>query len=493
MERQNIKKQDKTRGDSIFVKRSFTLIELLVVVAIIGILAAFVTPSLTKARAKARDIRRVADLRSLSLALEMYYSDNNHYPIWESDCIDEEEDNPLIVNTSSSPIFFTPKYISKAPKDPLPSKHCYFYKSDNTGSKYKLAAYLELDKERAQNDGGNTTNTSIYEVYSFGYGEQVTLSSEDVKKITKETISAYCGDGHIDSGEVCDNGASNSDEYSVDGNCKTDCSGLGSHCGDSIVDEEEGEECDTSETFLGDGLTTCSTDTCQITPGLCTGLTGLVSYWKLDGTTGDVIDSAGGNNNGTNNGATRDVSGRVGQAFSFDGNNYVEMSASNLPTTEKTMEAWFYTTNAADQVRYLLGYGGGPNGTSWYIYFPAVSDKKTIILTTHYGVMILPYDSPVPLTNAWHYVAATTDPTGSKLYLDGQLVASNTEFVDYTVVSGKDAFIGAIPTPSGIGVHGLNHWDGLIDEVAIYNEALTPEQISQHYQNGLVGEGYCQP
>jgi len=155
----------------------FTLIELLVVVAIIGILAAFVTPSLTKARAKARDIRRVADLRSLSLALEMYYSDNNHYPIWESDCVDLETgdplDNPLINGADGSPAFFTPKYISKAPKDPLPNKYCYFYKSDNVGSKYKLAAHLELDQEKSEDDGG--TEPGFYEIYSFGYGEQIDL------------------------------------------------------------------------------------------------------------------------------------------------------------------------------------------------------------------------------------------------------------------------------------------------------------------------------
>ena len=63
-------------------QKSFTLIELLVVIAIIGILAAIAIPSLSNARAKARDARRVTDLDQLAKAMELYFSDNNRYPIW---------------------------------------------------------------------------------------------------------------------------------------------------------------------------------------------------------------------------------------------------------------------------------------------------------------------------------------------------------------------------------------------------------------------------
>jgi len=61
-------------------KSGFTLIELLVVIAIIGILATIVTISTTTVRARARDVKRVADIKQAQTALEMFHNDNNRYP-----------------------------------------------------------------------------------------------------------------------------------------------------------------------------------------------------------------------------------------------------------------------------------------------------------------------------------------------------------------------------------------------------------------------------
>jgi type II secretion system protein G len=61
--------------------KGFTLIELLVVVAIIGILATVVLSSLNTARARARDAKRLADVKTIQTALEMYANDNGgRYP-----------------------------------------------------------------------------------------------------------------------------------------------------------------------------------------------------------------------------------------------------------------------------------------------------------------------------------------------------------------------------------------------------------------------------
>jgi len=61
-------------------KSGFTLIELLVVIAIIGVLASVVLASLNSARKKSRDARRVADIKQVQLALELYFDSKGGYP-----------------------------------------------------------------------------------------------------------------------------------------------------------------------------------------------------------------------------------------------------------------------------------------------------------------------------------------------------------------------------------------------------------------------------
>lgn len=62
-------------------KKGFTLIELLVVIAIIGLLSTLAVVALTSARTKARDSKRVADMKQVQTAMELYYSTNVAYPV----------------------------------------------------------------------------------------------------------------------------------------------------------------------------------------------------------------------------------------------------------------------------------------------------------------------------------------------------------------------------------------------------------------------------
>lgn len=118
----------------------FTLIELLVVVAIIGLLSSVVLASLNNARAKAKDTRRVADLKQMQLALELYHSDNNAYPVaaWRSQCaawgsVAADDVIPSLV-PAHMPMFPTDPDMNAAAND-----CCYIYNSN--GTDYKLLAH----------------------------------------------------------------------------------------------------------------------------------------------------------------------------------------------------------------------------------------------------------------------------------------------------------------------------------------------------------------
>ncbi|MFA5644183.1 MAG: type II secretion system protein, partial [Patescibacteria group bacterium] len=65
-------------------KSAFTLVELLVVIAIIGILATLAIVAIQNTRAKARDTKRIADVKQIQTALELYFNDNGSYPVSSS-------------------------------------------------------------------------------------------------------------------------------------------------------------------------------------------------------------------------------------------------------------------------------------------------------------------------------------------------------------------------------------------------------------------------
>ncbi len=114
-------------------KKAFTLIELLVVIAIIGILATIAVISLYAARAKARDAKRVADIKQVQTALEMFFNDQDRYPT-----IAEFEAGSIVVGDKT--------YMLNIPVAPTPADgtcdnttNQFIYTTNSTGNTYSIS------------------------------------------------------------------------------------------------------------------------------------------------------------------------------------------------------------------------------------------------------------------------------------------------------------------------------------------------------------------
>jgi prepilin-type N-terminal cleavage/methylation domain-containing protein len=104
--------------------KGFTLIELLVVIAIIGLLSSIMFASLSSARAKARDAKRISELGQISKALNLYFDKYGTYPNYPTG---EVTTNPYIDNfTNMANQLVAEGFINKVPGD---STYIYNYKN----------------------------------------------------------------------------------------------------------------------------------------------------------------------------------------------------------------------------------------------------------------------------------------------------------------------------------------------------------------------------
>ncbi|MFC1789633.1 LamG-like jellyroll fold domain-containing protein, partial [Patescibacteria group bacterium] len=205
-----------------------------------------------------------------------------------------------------------------------------------------------------------------------------------------------------------------------------------------------------------------------------------VAHWKFDEGSGSVTyDSSENNNNGTLYGgmATSTVSswvaGKYGTALIFDGvDDYVGAgNATSLNITETiTVEAWINSKGIVGNDTIV----GKQDTFRFYI------EDDTITLDIDWPSYESIFYSTALLTNTWYHIVATRDPTNNQsfLYLNGKQVKSD---VAVTSANGGN-------TNAEIGSWlegGFHQFNGLIDDVRIYNYARTPEQILQDYNAGF--------
>jgi len=115
-------------------KQGFTLIELLVVIAIIGILATLAVVALQQARQNARDSKRMADMKQVQTALELFFNENGRYPTTE------EWNSGSIVSSSTGETFMysIPSAPTPADGDCLEASNSYIYIPSINGNTYTI-------------------------------------------------------------------------------------------------------------------------------------------------------------------------------------------------------------------------------------------------------------------------------------------------------------------------------------------------------------------
>jgi len=210
-----------------------------------------------------------------------------------------------------------------------------------------------------------------------------------------------------------------------------------------------------------------------LVPGLAAGIANadLVGYWKFDEGSGNTAyDLSNYTNDGTINGDPKWVAGKIGAALEFDGSDdYVDCG--NDPSLNIndsiTVAAWLKTTSTAHG--YFVSKGTAWDETGHY----AIGQEYNVPMTFQFEIAgsggTIELDSNVAVNDdEWHYIVGTYDDSVIRVYIDGVEENSGTGTNRLT-----DSTVGGLT----IGQRGGNIISGTIDEVRIYNRALTESEI----------------
>ena len=215
--------------------------------------------------------------------------------------------------------------------------------------------------------------------------------------------------------------------------------------------------------------------TLQIPPPCVSAPANLIAWWRAES---DALDELGGIN-GTATGSVSYAPGEVGQGFLFGGvGAAIDLGyATNLQLQDFTIECWMQrsSSNLVSQDPQgngmLFAYGAGGYG----FYLTSAGNLTIGCIGADQSA------SAAAVTDTGlHHVAMTKSGGTVIFYLDGAA---------YPITAYGTAF--SFSTPASIGAVGgsqLNSFYGLIDEMAIYNRALTAAEIQSIYGNGVGGK-----
>ena len=195
---------------------------------------------------------------------------------------------------------------------------------------------------------------------------------------------------------------------------------------------------------------------------------GLISTWHFNEGSGTTAFDATGSNNGVISGASW-TDGISGDALDFDGNGgnvtIPNSSTINLTNDQLSLSCWFKKSEIQDDGAFFF------HNMKYILRIDKNGKISFAIYNPDWQNLTIPWSDRIIDTD-WHYVAATYDGSVMKIYVDGVYLASKNTTGNLRS-SSADLKIGSQTTTS--------KFDGIIDEVLLYNTALTEPEVALIY------------
>jgi len=194
---------------------------------------------------------------------------------------------------------------------------------------------------------------------------------------------------------------------------------------------------------------------------------GLVSWWTFDETSGaTAYDSIGDNTGTVNDGTwTTDTAGGAssGALYFNSSANVTVPDANSLEPTTISIEAWI-KPDVMGSWQAMVGKDGS------YIFDTTTTSLRSFLFTSGGNIN---FSGGMPLNSAtWYHIVTTYDGTTAKIFLNGAMDSSTT-LTGTVNASGANLQIGSYVN--------AGYFEGIIDEVRIYNKALNLSEVQQNY------------
>lgn len=218
----------------------------------------------------------------------------------------------------------------------------------------------------------------------------------------------------------------------------------------------------------------------------------IAAYYPLS----DTLDYSGHAYHGTTVGqftTATDRFGRLNSAYHFDGNSYIFGGCNGFPTGERTISIWINPDRLAtanNQGMVCFSYGGSWCGASFLLNLniPTIGPRNVLEVQGHCYAHRLSYvNAPNPVGKWQHWVITTSASGKTSMYINGIFVKGSQDYMSDTFVQNKLFTIGASVHPDGSSAPYIDGnvagWQGLLDDVIVYNRALNNAEVYELYKN----------